>query len=85
MVNVAEYSTAFTDDDPPVTRGYYELILNSWWLCRGGKPLVYKGRSPQCNSNEQIARALQERTYPEAQVLFFPRVWVKIDPYDWQR
>lgn len=62
------------------------MIENSWWVTHPERGLAFaralNGQStrhchPQCNVNEQVARKLQARLYPNLQVNFEPIVYVR--------
>ena len=84
-----------TQDDPrlsqiklgePADRGFYELISNAWWMCDPitGKPLMWEGRAPQCNSNKLITIGLLKSIYPWATLKQFDKVWLPIKVLDWE-
>lgn len=69
---------------PP--RGLIECIKDSWWSVHPTKGLIFwdkRARSPQCNSNEAIARRLQQQLYPWAECKFIPLVFRRIDPREY--
>lgn len=54
-----------------------DVMLDRWWSVHPEKGLIfYKTYSPQCNSNEQIARNICAKLYPDALVKFIPVVFV---------
>jgi hypothetical protein len=44
------------------------VYADKWWIVMDGCVLFYRGRSPQCNANEDIAKRLRDRLYPGAEV-----------------
>jgi len=74
----------FIPEGEPDARGFYQLIINSWWAVHPTKgAVVFRRSSPQCNSNERIAQRIKE-IYPWANLEFRARVWMPIDLRDWQ-
>jgi hypothetical protein len=77
----------------PSKAGHFEHRVNSWWHVHPDKGLVFynprnpsTGRrrhahagAPQCNTNERIARTVAELAPFQAEIRFFPSVWVQID------
>ena len=59
------------------TDGFWEVYVDRWWSHEPGKGLLFYGKSPQCNRNENIARQVTERCHPGAEVIFVPRVYLK--------
>jgi hypothetical protein len=54
--------------------GHWDVWTNRWWTYVPGKGLAFYGKSPQCNSNESIARKVQEQVWPQAELRFMERV-----------
>ena len=54
--------------------GHWEIYRRCWWVYYPGKGLAFYMKSPQCNSNESIARKVQESYHPDAELLFLERV-----------
>lgn len=61
-------------------------IENSWWITHPQRGLAFAREaggnskrycSPQCNVNEQVARLIQQKYYPNLQVNFEPIVYVR--------
>lgn len=50
------------------------VMTDRWWVVEDERVLFW-GHSPQCNSIESIARYIQKRLYPEAEVRFIPAVY----------
>lgn len=61
--------------EPP--DGTWDVYANRWWCHQPGKGLLFWRQSPQCNSNEQIARSTQQKLYPDAETIFIPRAYFK--------
>jgi hypothetical protein len=57
--------------------GTWDVYVNRWWSHTPEKGIMFYRKSPQCNSNEQIARKIQESCYPEAETIFVPRVYLR--------
>jgi hypothetical protein len=57
----------------PTKEGCYELLTDRYWQVVDGCVLLYKGFSPQCNSNESISKRLVGDT---GEVQFLKRVWL---------
>ena len=65
--------------------GLIEHLKDRWWLVHPERGLAFfdeRAMSPQCNSNETIARHLA-RNHPWAEVQFFPSVFRRINPKDY--
>lgn len=65
----------------------YRLIMQSYWIVNDmGDPLFWD-KSPQCNSSEELAKALlrgtQKHVGTHAFVTYIERAWVPVDPRDW--
>jgi hypothetical protein len=77
----------------PVKGAYFQLYRDAWWAVHPGKGLVFYSpknrhtgrrrngyRSPQCNTDERITRALSGSNIPfEIEVRQFPMVFVPVD------
>lgn len=63
--------------------GTWDVYADSWWSYEPDKGLLFYGKSPQCNSNENISRMISKSHYPDAEVLFVPRVYVRHDCGDY--
>ena len=61
----------------PPGQGFWEVYADSWWAHQPGKGLLFYGKSPQCNRIEHIARSIQQRCWPDAELIHVPRVYVK--------
>ncbi len=57
--------------------GLWDVYVNRWWAHEPGKGLLFYGQAPQCNKRESIARSVASRCYPDAEVIFVPRVYIK--------
>lgn len=73
------------------TDGLIEHLRDRWWSVHPTKGIIFyvgagkgKGFWPQCNSNEAIARQLQEKLYPWAEVRFMPSVFIRRKPSDYR-
>ena len=64
--------------------GFWNIMADRWWSHVPEKGLIFYGNSPQCNSNEGLARALARRIWPDAVVIFLPRVYLKHDCADYR-
>ena len=53
------------------------VLTNSYWIVVDECVLMYKGRSPQCNMNKEIAERVRDRLYPDAEVRFIPLVYLE--------
>ena len=53
------------------------VIANRWWTVIDNCILFYRGRSPQCNSEEAVSRCLTKKLYPGADCIFIPIVYVE--------
>lgn len=56
-------------------------LCNRWWIVDDGCILFYRGRAPQCNSQKEIAEAIRDRLYPNAEVRFLPVVYRRQETY----
>lgn len=93
--------TGFEQEDPrieflsleeamnPPREGFYNLMLDRWWMAHPEKGLVLyrptkKCRSayPQCNSQKEIAERFLEM-YPWATLLLVKRCLIQIDVRDY--
>lgn len=57
--------------------GFWEVYADRWWSYEPDKGLLFYRKSPQCNSNEAIARKVTQSCHPGAEVIFVPRVYLK--------
>jgi len=74
--------------------GHCDVMRNRWFCIHPERGLMFwqaetrrrkgslVGAAPQCNTNEAIARDIQSRLFPWAEVKFFPVVIVPIDAHD---
>ena len=58
-----------------------EVMTNRWWVAKDGSLLFYKMPqgdylAPQCNSDEAISRSLQEKMYPDHDVVMMNIVFL---------
>lgn len=60
----------------PTEGGVYTIYINDWWVVVDECVLMHRGRNPQCNSDERVARMLQKRLYPDAEVRQLPIVYM---------
>lgn len=75
---------------PP--KGFIEHFKDKWWIVHPERGVVMwrvgnKARNmtaPQFNSSEEIARLVQQKMYPWAEVRQIPSVFKKVDPKDWR-
>jgi hypothetical protein len=65
------------------SNGFWEVYVDRWWAHEPGKGLLFYGKSPQCNPHESIARNVQEKCHPDAELLFVERVYVRHDCGDY--
>jgi hypothetical protein len=66
---------------PP--KGLIRHIKDHWWVVHPTKGVTFwRKHSPQCNSNEEIAKRLA-MMYPWAEVRFMPSVFHTINPNDY--
>jgi len=65
----------------PTESGFYELIVNAWWITADECILIYKrSNSPQCNDNKLIVdRIIENSTYTGCKVKQLERVWLPHD------
>lgn len=64
--------------------GLFKVMCNDWWIVTSNNEiLLYKGYSPQCNSNKDIVKSMCERMYPTCSVQQIPVVYLKINPSDY--
>lgn len=69
---------------PPERSGVYEVIVGNWWAHAPGKGLLmYRGRAPQCNANQDLARRVHEKLHPEAETIFVAIVFLRHDCGDY--
>jgi ligand-binding SRPBCC domain-containing protein len=62
--------TWFSPDSGPMDGA--TVLTDRWWVVHPEKGLpIFKGTSPQCNSNERITRMIA-KSYPWAEVRFLP-------------
>lgn len=59
--------------------GFWEIYADRWWVHYQGKGLAFFRGSPQCNSNESIARKVQKAAHPDADLIFIARAYVRHD------
>ncbi len=51
----------------------YVVKLNRWWTLTPDECVLFDRRcSPQCHSNEQIAKGLTQQLYPKCTTVFIP-------------
>lgn len=67
----------------PPRGGHWDVWANVWWSHVPGKGLMFYRKSPQCNSNETIARKLQEQLYPDAELVFVERAFLPHNCHDY--
>lgn len=63
--------------------GLWDILVDRWWSYEPGKGLLFYRKSPQCNSHEAIARKITKQCYPDAEVIFVPRVYLRHDCGDY--
>lgn len=63
--------------------GTWDVLIDRWWSYQPGKGLMFYGKSPQCNDSENVSRRISARCWPDAEVLFVPRVYVRHDCGDY--
>lgn len=63
--------------------GVWEILVDRWWSVHPDKGLVFYSKSPQCHRNAEIAKMLRDKYYPDAQVIFIPRVYLGHDCSDY--
>ena len=73
----------FPDDHSKI----YRLVMQSYWIVNDmGDPLFWD-KSPQCNSSEELAKAILRGTQKHldtyAFVMYIERAWVPVDPRDY--
>lgn len=56
--------------------GHWDIWAKRWWIHQPGQGLIFYGPSPQCNRNRGMVHNLQERLYPDAEVIFVERVCI---------
>lgn len=73
-------------------KGHCDVIRDCWWVVDPERGLLFYQRnrsgklrsaSPQCNRNESIARSIQRRLYPWAEVRQVPLVMLPINVSDY--
>ena len=52
--------------------GLFFVWVNAWWVVVDDCVLFFRGRSPQCNCDERLARKIAEKLYPGADVRQIP-------------
>ena len=57
--------------------GFWEVWTDCYWAHQPGRGLLFFAGNPQCNRIESIARQLQQRQYPQVEVIHVPRAYVK--------
>jgi len=65
------------------TDGHWDVYADRWWCVDPEKGLLFYGKAPQCNSNEGIARKIQAKAYPDAELRFIERVYLRHDCGDY--
>lgn len=51
----------------------YRVIAGYYWVVKDGCAMSYGlHNAPQCNMNEGVAKRLQEKLYPDAEVVQIP-------------
>jgi hypothetical protein len=76
------------DAEPPA--GLCMHYKNSYWACHSEKGLILwrahpreTALSPQCNTQELVAKMFVQKMYPWAEVRFIPSAFVRSRPQDW--
>jgi hypothetical protein len=93
-IHISDYNFLPVDEAvSPAGGTFFQHYVNHWWLVHPEKGLAFYARrsghglgSPQCNSSEQIARMVADKTVPweDAEVRLFPSVWVPISIQDYR-
>jgi len=63
--------------------GHCDVMVNRWWCYQPDRGLMFFGKSPQCNTDERLARSIQQRCWPDAELLFVERVYLPHDCGDY--
>lgn len=63
--------------------GFWDILVDRWWVHAPGQGLLFYGKSPQCNRHEGITRKIAAKLYPDAEIIFLPRVYVPHDCADY--
>lgn len=53
------------------------VYANRYWTVMDECILFWRGFAPQCNSNEDIAKKVRDKLYPECDVRFFEVIYHK--------
>lgn len=53
-----------------------EVITKSWWIVDNECLLFYRDHAPQCNKNENIAKKIRDKSFPDADVRYFEVVFI---------
>lgn len=59
--------------------GFWYVLADRWWSYEPGKGLLLYQNSPQCNKSKSITEAIARKRYPDAQIIFVPRVYLRHD------
>jgi hypothetical protein len=86
----------------PQKGGFFQHYVSAWWVVHPDRGLAFynprnarTGRrrhsrygSPQCNTDERIARMVGPKTvgelWPDVRIQQFPSVWVPVDISDYR-
>jgi len=63
--------------------GFYWVLANRWWCYQPDKGLLLFAGNPQCNSNENLARSIRDRCWPDAEVIFIEQAYLPHDCQDY--
>lgn len=54
----------------------WTVLTNRWWIVKDECVMLFKGWSPQCNSEKKISESIRDKIYPGAVVRFLEAVFV---------
>ena len=63
--------------------GVFEHLENRWWVCCPERGILYHnhghGFTPQCHRDEDMARRLYQKIYPDLEIRFLPSVFHQLN------
>lgn len=63
----------------PEKKDLVQIFKACWWVVdKDDRVLFVRGRSPQCNFSEKIARDIQQRSYPDHDIKLIEFAYVPI-------
>jgi len=56
--------------------GVFRVVVDAWWIMSGGQVMFFRGHSPQCNANREVAERIRKSLYPECEIVQVPVAYV---------